>query len=212
MSLPVHVEHAERLDAVLAQDSLLTGVDVAEADVDELLDVEEVLRLQPAEVLGLLLFGESGDEADGHAVDVARVARLGGVDVGVRVDPDDGDLAVQSLADGLGGPGDGADGDGVVAAEGQDHAALLGVLVDLVAEALGHAADGLGVLHAPEGGVFLRDEVRVRVYRVVAMELVVELVSQLGEETRLDESGGCGVNTGLALQEKSDDEFLFFAL
>lgn len=185
--VPIYVEHAESLDAVLAENSLLARVHVAQADVHELLHVDEVVRLQPAEVLGLLLLGEARQEADRHPVDVAGAARLGRVDVGVRVHPDDGHLPTEPLAHGLGGTGDGADGDGVVAAQGQDHSSLPGVCVDLVAETLGDAAHGLGVLHVSEGRVFFRHEVFVRVHRVVAMELVVELVPQRGEQAGLDQ-------------------------
>lgn len=199
-SVPVDVEHAKCLDAVLAKNPLLARIHVAQADVHELPHVDEVIRLQPAEVLGLLLLREAGYEADGHPVDVAGAARLGRVDVGVCVYPDDGHLPTEPLAHGLGGTGDGANGDGVIAAQGQDHSSFLGVRVDLVAKTLGDAAHGLGVLHVSEGRVFSRNKVFIRVYRVVAMELVVELVPQLGEQAGLDQGRGGCIDTWFALR------------
>jgi len=146
-AVAVDVVHAERLDAVLAQDLLLAAVDVAQADVHDLLDADAVLVRDPAERRVGLVAREAGEEGDGHAVDVAAVGGLGGVDVGVRVDPDDGHVAAEALADGLGGAADGADCDAVVAAEGEDEAALFGVVVDLLAEGLSDGADGSGLLH-----------------------------------------------------------------
>ncbi len=202
VSVPVNVEHAERLDAVVAQDLLLGRVDVAQADVDELPDVDEVVGLQPAEVLGLLLAGEARQEADGHAVDVARVAGLGGVDVGVGVDPDEGDLAAEALAHRLGRAGHGADRDRVVAAQRQHHAALPRVRVYLLAQPLRHAADRPRVLHVPVRRVLLRHDVRVRVHLLVPVQLVVQLLAQLRQQARFDQRRRPGVYSRLALHRR----------
>lgn len=116
--VPVNVKHAEGLDVVLAQDALLGHINVAQANVDQLAGVEAHVVGDPAKVLLALLAGDARQEGEGHAVDVAAVTVLGGVDVGVGVDPDDGRLAAQALARGLGDTADGADGDAVVATEG----------------------------------------------------------------------------------------------
>lgn len=136
-------------------------------------------------------------------MDIPAAARLGRVDVCVRVDPDDANLAAQTLAQRARGAANRADGDAVVSAEGQHEAALRGVVVHLVCDAARHGGHGARVLHAAVGGVEPRlgDEVRVQVDGVVAVQLVVELVAELGEEAGLDEGRGGGVNTGLALVE-----------
>lgn len=199
--LPVNVKHAKRLDPILPQNPLLPGVHVPKADVHQLPQTQAVLLLDPAEVLLLVLDRQPRQERDGHAVHVAAAARLGGIDVSVGVDPNDRDLAAEALADGPRGAADGADGDAVVAAEGEDEAAEGGVLVDLVGDAAGDGGDGLGVLHAAVGGIGAGGghEVGVEVDGVVAVELVAELVAELGEEAGLDEGGGGGVDAGLAL-------------
>lgn len=164
--------HAERLDSVLPQDALLTGVDIAEANVDQLLDTEEVVGLQPAKELLLVLARQTSEKADGHAVDVTAAAGLGGVDVGVGIDPDHGNLASQALPDGLGRAGNGANGNAVIATESEDQASLLGVRVDLVGNALGHVGDGARVLHVAVVRVLLGNKVRVEVHLVIAVQLV----------------------------------------
>lgn len=134
-------------------------------------------------------------------MDIARPRGLWCVDICVGVDPNDGDFAVKSLADGLRGATHGADSDGVVAAQGQHKAALAGVAVDLVGNAAGDGRDGLGVLHAAVWGVVasLGHQVGVQVDGVVAMQLVAQLVAQLGQQAGLDQGGGGSVNTWLAL-------------
>jgi hypothetical protein len=89
-AVAVDVGHAERLDAVLAEDLLLAGVDVAEADVHD--PVRPERGLDPRELGDLL--AEAEEEGDGHAVDVPGLGRLRGVDVGVGVDPDDARVGV----------------------------------------------------------------------------------------------------------------------
>lgn len=134
-------------------------------------------------------------------MNIARPRGLWCVDICVGVDPDDSDFAVKSLTDSLRGATHGADGDGVVAAQGQHKAALAGVAVDLVGNAAGDGRDGLGVLHAAVRGVVasLGHQVGVQVDGVVAMQLVAQLVAQLGQQARLDQGGGGSVNTWLAL-------------
>lgn len=120
------------------------------------------------------------------------------------VDPNDGDLAVEPLANCFCGAADGSHGDGVVAAQGQHEAALASVVVDLVCDAAGDGGDGLGVLHAAVRRVVasLGHQVGVQVDGVVAMQLVAQLVAQLGKQTGLDQGGGSSVNTWLALGGK----------
>ena len=172
-AVPVDVVHAESLDAVVAQDLLLAAVHVAQANVHELGEADALVGAQPAEDVGARLGGQAGQEGDGHAVHVAGLGCLGRVDVGVRVDPDDGEVApVVPLADGLRRAADGADRDRVVAAQRQDEASLRGVRVDLRREPLSHGADREGVLHIAVGRVGGGRDVAVAVYGVVMVEVV----------------------------------------
>jgi hypothetical protein len=80
----VNVVHAEGLDAKLADQPLLGRVDVAEANVDELLGLEAGRHpLVERRDVGPR---EAEQERDGAAVEAARRRRVGRVDVGVGVD------------------------------------------------------------------------------------------------------------------------------
>lgn len=205
-AVTVDVVHAERLDAVLAQDLLLAAIHVAQADVYQLLDADAVLVLQPAERRVGLVRCETRQERDWHAVDVAAVGRLGRVDVGVRVHPDHGHVAAQALADRFGSAADGADGDAVVAAESEDAAAFFGVVVDLLAERFRHGADGTRLLHAAVVGVGRGQKVGVRVDFVVKVDVVLEIVLQLVREARLDQSHWRSIDARFALGDMLDCE------
>lgn len=196
-NVPINVKHAEGLDAVLAQNLLLANVDVAQTNVDELLDVEHVLVLEPAKVLLLLFLGQTSQEGQGHAVDVARVGVLGSVDVSVGVDPDDGNLAAEALARSLGRARDGANGNAVVTAEGEGKTALARLLVGLLGDGLVDSGDGLGVLHAAVVGILSGNGEHLDVR--VAVQLVTELVADLVQQTGLDQGLGAIVDTSLGL-------------
>ena len=174
--MAIDVMHAERADAVLAQDLLLAAVDIAQPDVHEFRHADALLRGDPVEDALFVGLGEARDEGDGHAVNVTGVRGLGRVDVGMGVDPDDPHFAaVEALADGSGGSRDGADRDAVVAAEGEDEAALAGLGVDLLAEGGGDGGDGAGVLHAAVVRVGGGEEGGEVVDGRVAVEGVAEL-------------------------------------
>ena len=137
-------------------------------------------------------------------MDVARARRLWSVDICVGINPNDGDLTVKSLAYGFGGAADRADGNRVVAAQGQHEATLAGMAVDLVGNTAGDGRDGLGVLHAAVWRVAasLGHQVCVEVDGVVAMQLVAQLIAELGQQAGLDQGGGSSVNAWLALGGK----------
>lgn len=198
-AVAVNIEHAEGLDAVFAEDLLLANVDVAETNVDELLDVELVLLLDPAEGVFGLALGKASQESNGHAVDVAAVAGLGGVDIGVGIDPDDGNLAAEALTGSLGGAGDGANGNGVVAAESEGEAAGDGLFVGLLGDGLVDSRDSAGVLHAAVVLIVGNSELLVVLHLGVAVQLVAKLRVDLAEEAGLDEGLGTVVDTGLGL-------------
>nr|POE93675.1 hypothetical protein CFP56_19687 [Quercus suber] len=201
-AVAVDVVHAEGADAVLAQQPLLAAVDVAQADVHELGGGDVVQgRVEPAEGRIGGVGREAGEEGERHAVDVAAVARLRRVDVGVRVDPDDSELAAEALADRARGAGDGADRDRVVAAEREHAAAVLGVLVDLRAELLRHRADALRLLHVAVVRVLGGDEVGVGVDLAVVVNVVFEVVPQLVDQAGFDEGHGRCIDTGFALED-----------
>lgn len=119
-------------------------------------------------------------------MNVPAHAHLGGIDIGMGVDPDHSHLAAQTLADSFGGPGDGANGDGMVTAEGEDHLAILGVLVDLLAQFFRHGARGTGLFHASMIEVVHWGFVFVVVDGVVIVKFVAQIVTELVEEAGFD--------------------------
>lgn len=203
-NLPVNVKHAKGLDAILSQDALLASVHVAQTNVHQLLDAQAHVLLNPAKAVLLVLLGNAREESNRHAVDVAAVAGLGGVDVGVRINPDDGNFAVQTLTSSLGGAGNGANGNAVVAAEGQREAALGRVLVCLGRNLSVDGRHKARVLHAAVVRVGGGRQVVVELDRLVAVQLVAKLLSDLGQESRLDEGGRARIDTSfLLLRSKS---------
>lgn len=194
--------HAECLDTVLSEDLLLPTIDVPQTDIHQLVRADDVLILQPAKDIGAVLPGQPGQERHGHTVDVTAGAHLGEVNIGMGIDPDDGHLAAQSLADRLGCTGDGTDGDGVVAAQGEHELAVLGVVVDLRAEALSHGADGARLLHVAVVWVLSGDILLVVVDDVVVVDVVVKVLAQLGEQAGLDQSHRRGLDALLHLENR----------
>lgn len=198
-NLPVDVVHGEGLDVVLTEDLLLAAVNVSQTNVDELLDADALVVLDPAEAVLLVLLGQAGQESNGHAVDVPTVRSLGSVDVGVCIDPDDSHLSASSFSDSLGCTGNGANSDGVVTTKGQDEAALACVLVDLLAELTGDGTDGARVLHVAVVGIFLGHDVGVLMHLAVVVNVELELFSQLLDKTGLNQSHRCSIDARLAL-------------
>lgn len=206
-NIPVDIKHTKRLDPILPQNPLLTRIHVAQTNIYQLAQTQPVFLLQPTKVLVAVLGRKTRQEGHGHPVNISTAARLGSIDVGVRIDPDHGDFPTQALAQRFRTAADGADGDAVVAAQGEDQAALGGVLVDLLGDAVRDGRDGLGVLHAAVGrvGALRGDQVRVQVDRVVAVEFVAQLVAQLRQQARLNERRGRGVDAWFALAAAEAD-------
>lgn len=90
-AMSVDVMHAERLDVVVLKDLLLCSVDVAKTYVHQT-RWEQLWPggvSKPGEyIVDTFVPWQSGEKGDGHAVQVPRVRRNCGIDVGVRVDPD----------------------------------------------------------------------------------------------------------------------------
>jgi hypothetical protein len=212
--LPVDVVHREGLDVVLTENLLLAAVNVSQTNVDELLDADALVILDPTEAVLLVFLGQASQESHGHAVNVSTVRCLGSVDIGVCIDPDDSHLPASSFSDGLCCAGNRSNGNRVVTTEGQDKAALASVLVDLLAELLGDGTDGARVLHAAVFGVFLGHDVGILVDFTVVVHVELELFSQLVDETGLDQSHGSSIDASLALLRVLDTlasprDFLF---
>jgi hypothetical protein len=203
-TMTINVVHAKGLDPMLAQNLLLAAVYVSETNVHELFDTDTVLILDPAERRIGLVGRKTRQESNGHAVNVAAVRSLGGVDVCVRIDPDDSHFAAESLADRFGGAADGADGNAVVAAEREDETAFLGVLVDLLAEGFGDGANGSGLLHATVVWIGGGQELIVGVNFSIEVDVVFEVVFELVCEAGLYEGHGRGIDTGFTLRMLSE--------
>lgn len=164
--------HTKRLDAMIPQNLLLPGIHIPQRDIHQLLDADLLIRLHPPKHILPLFHRQPGQERHRHAVDIPTPAGFRRVDVGVRIHPDDSHFAVQPLPDGFRGAGDGPDGDGVIAPEREDAAALLCVLVDLLAELLRDGADGERVLHVAVIGVGGGGDGGVGVDGVVVEEVI----------------------------------------
>lgn len=176
--------HGKRLDAVLSEDFFLAAVDVSETDVHEAVGgkgprSKEAVLLPFMHPIENGMAGNTGEESAGHAVDVARVGGGGRVDVCMGIDPDDAEVLAGSLPGGAGGAPDGADGDGVVAAEGEGEAAVLGFRVDLLRDAVGDGRDGEGTEHVVDWGVGGRDQVGVVVHLSIVANLVIEILVEV---------------------------------
>ena len=144
---------------------------------------------------------DASEERAGHAVDGAGGGGLGGVDVGVGVDPDDVHAAIETLSDSTGNAGDGSDGDGVVPAEGECETAFFCVGVDLGGEFLGDSGDGEGVSHVELGRVVFGEDVSVGVDGVVIVDGVAKGPFEIIDEAGFDEEVRGYVDTGFSLEK-----------
>ena len=88
----VDVTHVVHVEADVMHESLLAGVDRADADLADTVGCER--RRVPAD-LGQFVWPEAAQARDRHAMDVARGCDRTGVEVGVRVQPEHG----QAFAD-----------------------------------------------------------------------------------------------------------------
>lgn len=203
INVPVNIKHAKCTNSVLPQQTLLACVNVPQTNVDELAERQLVLLLQPAKALFAVITSKPCQESNRHAVDVAATARLGSVDIGVGIDPDDGNVAVEALANGLGTAANRANGNGVVTTKGENETTEARMAVDLIGNAAGNGGNGTRVLHAAVRGIaaLWGDEIGVEMDSVIAVQLVAELVAQLGEQARFDQGRGRSINTGFALEE-----------
>lgn len=111
--------HTKRLDTMFSENLLLSAVDIAQTDINDLARANDMFILQPPKDILLLLAREPRQKRHGHTVNIPTGAHLRNVDVGVRIDPDDGDVTTQTLAGGLGRARDGTNRDGVVTAQGE---------------------------------------------------------------------------------------------
>ncbi len=138
--------HVDGVDAVRAEPRLLLGIDRAgaeERDVGGRDGVERPVAEERREDR------VAGGEGQRHAVHVARGRGLGGVVVGVGVEPEHGGLAALAGA-GAGDAGDRAHRDRMVAAEEHRHAGLGGHREGAVVDGAGPAGD-LGQMVAAAG-------------------------------------------------------------
>lgn len=195
--------HGIGLDPVPPYDLLLRLLHIPQANIHQPLPIDHIRShpTQPAKHILARLIRQTDQERHRHAMDIAGLARLRRVDVGMGIDPDDGQLPPQPLLDRAARAGDGTDGDGMVAAQGQDQAAQPRVLVHLRRDALRDGGDGARVLHVAVGRVGVRDQRRVGVDDAVMVEIVAELIVELRQETGFDQRGGGGVDAWLTLME-----------
>ena len=121
------------------------------------------------------------------------------------IDPYDGYFSSKTLADRLGGAGDGSNCNTVVSTQREHEPARFCVRVYLLAQLLRHRRDSAGVFHAAVVWVGLGPEAVVVVDFIVAVEVVAEFVAQLGQQARGDESVGGSVDARFALAAAEAD-------
>ena len=142
---------------------------------------------------------DASEERAGHTMDGTRGGGLGGIDVGVGVDPDDVHAAVKTLSDGESSASDRSDGNRVVPTEGKCDTAFFCMGVDLRGEFLGSGRNRKGVVHIELGRVFLGEDVGIGVDRVVVVDRVAKSLFEVIEEAGFDEEFGGYVDTGFTL-------------
>lgn len=134
-------------------------------------------------------------------MDVTAITALGGVDVRVSINPNESNLAVQTLASSLGAASDSANGNAVVTTKSQNKASLLGVLVDLLRDLTVDGRGGERVLHAAVVRVRLGHQLLVLLDLGITVQLVAELFADLVEQSGLDEGFGTGIDTSFGLRK-----------
>lgn len=93
--------HTECFYLVLPQDFLLRSIHVSQPDVNQLLRADPLIRLQPPKYIIPFICCQTREERHWHPVNIATVARLGGVDIRMRIHPYHGHLSAQSLSYGF---------------------------------------------------------------------------------------------------------------
>ena len=201
MDILINIMHAKRLYPVLPQDLLLPPINVPQANIHQFLQTQSLLVSQPPKHIRLLFLCQPRQKSNGHTMNIPAFARLRRIDIRMRVHPNHRHFPAQSFLDGSRRARDGADRDGVIAAQRQHQPAVLRVLVHLVGKLLGDGADGERVLHVAVVWVGGGHEAGVIVHRVVVVEGVAQVLFQLGEEAGGYEGGGGGVDAWFALLE-----------
>lgn len=108
--LLVDIVHRESFDPMFPQEFPLARIHVPQADVDQFLRADPLVFADPPEDVFTILLGETGQKCDRHPVNVPAGGDLGGVDIRVRIHPDDGQLTpVQSFPDRPSRPRNGSD-------------------------------------------------------------------------------------------------------
>eukprot|EP00048_Salpingoeca_helianthica_P024205 m.30520 g.30520 ORF g.30520 m.30520 type:complete len:345 (+) comp9248_c1_seq1:242-1276(+) len=137
-AVAVHVVHGKRLDVQIAQYIALFAVEVAQADIGDLLWSEAGQRGQPLAAWHGGGVDETHEKSHGHAMHVARGRGHWGVEVGMGINPHYTCLWSRGK-----NSRQRAQRDAVVAAEGQHKVALGCVPVNSVLDLLAGAAHSL---------------------------------------------------------------------
>ena len=160
--------HTERLDAILPQDLLLTTIHIPQTNIHQLanaqrrplppltilslcspisirMSINPIRRLStlplstnPIKDTLLLTARQARQERTRHTMNITTIARLRRIDIGVGIDPDNSNLATQSLTHGSRAAADGANRNAVVTAQRQRKPSLARVGVHLVRDLVCH--------------------------------------------------------------------------
>lgn len=146
----VDVVHAKSTDAMISKYLLLRNIDVTKTDIHDLRRVNSVFIFNPTKDIRVFngCLGNSSQEGNRHAMDIARARTLGSVDIRMGINPDEGHLRVLvAFTDCLCGPGNGTNSNGVITTQGENEASLGSMFVNLIADSMCNIGNSNGVDH-----------------------------------------------------------------
>ena len=199
--------HTKRLYPILPQNLLLGPIHISQTNIHQFAQIQHSplpqghINTHDKNTL-ILLPCQPRQERNRHPVDIPAPARLWRVDIRMRIHPNHRHIPVQSCLYRAARAGDRADGDGVVAAEGEHESAGRGVRVHLLGQRFGDGGYGARVLHPAVRGVVGREQCGVVVHGVVVVQGVAEVDGELGEEAGGYEGRGRGFDAGFVLWEE----------
>ncbi len=191
--------HAEGLNLVLLQNILLFSVNVSEPDVNELLDADFLIRLEPSKYIIPFLCRQAREKRDWHAVNIAAEAGLRRIDIRMRIHPYHGHFSSQSLSYGFCCAWYCTNGYWVVTSECEDKTTLLGMLIHLFADPFCHSTNGKRTLHIPINWILCWLEGWIWMNGLIMMKVVAQFLLQLGENACGNQSNRSSINAFFAL-------------
>jgi len=161
-AVSIDVVHAKSTDAMISKYLLLRNIDVTKTDIHNLGRVDSVFIFNPTKDIRVFngCLGNSSQEGNWHAMDVAGARRLRSVDICMGINPDEGHLRViVAFTDCLCGSGNGTNSNGVVTTQGENKASLGSMFVNLTADSMCSIGNSNGVDHGSLCSINVQREV-----------------------------------------------------